>query len=64
MPSSQQILDGLAKTANEWHMIAIAWHVVLGLLLISLVFGRRPSQRLVGFVLLAPLLSVSAPAGS
>jgi hypothetical protein len=59
MPSPQQILDGLTSVANEWRAIAIAWHVLLGALLIAMLRGWYPSRRLLGVLLATPLLSVS-----
>lgn len=60
MPSSADILGGLATTANDWRGVAIVWHVFLGTLLLSLVLGWRPSRRLAGLLLATPAASVSA----
>lgn len=60
MPSSADILGGLATTANDWRGVAIVWHVFLGTLLLSLVSGWRPSRRLAGLLLATPAASVSA----
>jgi hypothetical protein len=59
MPSSRQILDALARIANDWQEIAIAWHAALGILLIALMLGWRPRNRLAGVLLVGPLISVS-----
>ena len=60
MPSSQQILEGLADVTNGWRSLAIAWHVVLGAFLSALLLGWRPGKRLTGLLLAAPIASVSA----
>ncbi|MBE7452106.1 MAG: hypothetical protein HS111_25455 [Kofleriaceae bacterium] len=60
MPSSAEILAGLAAIANQGLWIAFAWHLILGTALYALTRGWCPSRRLAG-VLIAPLLvSVSA----
>jgi hypothetical protein len=59
VPSSETILTGLIAIANDWRWLAITWHVLLAALLVSLVAGWRPSTRLVGLLLVAPLVSVS-----
>ncbi len=59
MPSAETILTGLTAIANEWRWLAILWHVFLGALLVTLFAGWRPSSRVMGYLLVAPLLSVS-----
>jgi hypothetical protein len=60
MPSSSEILGGLVSTANDWQIIAVGWHLLLGSLLLAM-YGRwRPSRRLLGVLLSLPLASVSA----
>jgi hypothetical protein len=60
MPSPETILDGAASIANGWRTLAIGWHALLGTLVIALLIGWRPSNRLAGNLFAAPLLSVSA----
>ena len=55
----EAILAGLTGIANNWRWLAIAWHIFLATLLVRLVAGWRPSSRLIGQLLIAPLLSVS-----
>ena len=62
MPSSAAILAGATTIANEWRMVAIAWHVVLAVLLTALLRGWRPSNRFAAYVLSTPFVSVSAAA--
>jgi hypothetical protein len=59
VPSPDAVLTGLTTIANEWRWLAIAWHVLLAALSVVLVAGWRPSTRLVGHLLTAPLFSVS-----
>jgi hypothetical protein len=59
MPSSQQILHGLAAVANGWRTLAIVWHFVLAAGLAGVSLGWRPSKRLAGALLALPLASVS-----
>lgn len=60
MPSPAEILNGLTTISNEWRVVAIAWHVLLGVLTLTLAFGWRPASRLMAACLMPPLLSVSA----
>ncbi len=59
MPPSTDILSGLTAIANDWRLVAIVWHVLLGAFLLGLVAGWRPLTRDVGLLLVAPLVSVS-----
>lgn len=59
MPSSTQVVELLARTADEAVIVGVAWHVVTLCLLLALAFGWRPTQRLCGWLLAAPLLSVA-----
>lgn len=60
MPTSQQILDGLSAITNNWRILAVAWHVVFGAVLIAFVLGWRPTKRRAGTLSALPLASVSA----
>ena len=62
MPSSDAILAGATTIANEWRTVAVAWHVVLAVLLTAVLRGWRPSTRVAAYLLSAPLLSVSVAA--
>jgi hypothetical protein len=59
MPTPDQILAGLSSIANDWSLLAIAWHLYYGAIAVLLLLGRRPSRRLTGVLLSVPLLSVS-----
>lgn len=64
MPSAEAVLSGLAEIADQWRGLAVAWHVYVGGLVAAWIAGWRPSARLAGSMLLAPLVSVSALAGA
>jgi hypothetical protein len=59
MPSPEQILNSLTAVANQWWLLAAAWHVYFAVLAIGLLIGTRPSKRVAGILLALPLLSVS-----
>jgi hypothetical protein len=62
MPTADHILSWATAVANDWRWLAIAWHVALAALLMMCVTPRRPSTRLLGFLLAAPPASVAAVA--
>ena len=64
MPSSETILAGMTTIANEWRTLAIAWHVLLGSLLLAVAVGWRPATRHVEYLLAVALLSVGILAGA
>jgi hypothetical protein len=59
MPSPDTVLAGLTAAANDWRWLAIAWHLTFGASVTLAAAGWRPSARLLGCLLVAPLLSVS-----
>jgi hypothetical protein len=59
MPNSEQILNGLSTIANQWQILAIAWHIYFAALAGGLALGFRPSKRIGAILLVLPLLSVS-----
>ena len=56
---SEDILAGLTAVANDWRWLAITWHVILASVAVMLLAGWKPSVRLCGYLLGAPLVSVS-----
>jgi hypothetical protein len=54
MPTASQIVAGLTAVANEQLGAALAWHVVLGGAIASILMGWRPSRR-TAFILLSGL---------
>jgi hypothetical protein len=58
MPSSEAILNGLTAIANDWQELALVWHVWLATLIVALLAGWRPSNRIGGTLFIAPVLSV------
>ena len=58
MPDAQSILSNLRLIANDRIAGAIAWHVAVALCGLALVLGWKPSRRLAGLLLSAPVASV------
>jgi hypothetical protein len=58
MPSAEEILDGLSATANAWQPLAVVWHVYFAGLIGGVALGWRPSRRLLGALLVPPLVAV------
>ena len=59
MPTSEAILSGLARVANDFMPVSVIWHAYFAALAVILAAGVRPSRRLAGVALALPLLSVS-----
>ena len=59
VPSPDTLLTALAAVANGWRWLAIAWHVLFATMFVALVAGWRPRARVLGHMLLGPLVSVS-----
>jgi hypothetical protein len=59
MPTSQEILAGLAGTANDYWLVAAGWHAIFLILIFLLFSGWRPRKMMAGMILVLPLLSVS-----
>jgi hypothetical protein len=60
MPTPQEILAGLADTAQRFAYVAVVWHLAIFGLVVALVAGWRPSMRAAATMLVAPLVSVAA----
>jgi hypothetical protein len=58
MPTVDSVLSWAAEVANEWRWLAIGWHIALASLVIAVARGSHLSQRLAGFLLALPLVSV------
>jgi hypothetical protein len=58
MPDPQSILTNLRLIANDRIGGAVAWHVAVALCGLALALGWRPSRRLTGLLLSAPVASV------
>jgi hypothetical protein len=58
MPTAGHILFWAAAVANDWRWLAILWHIALAALVIAVVSGWQASYRLVGSLLLLPVISV------
>ncbi|MBR9997694.1 MAG: hypothetical protein KFF73_01925 [Cyclobacteriaceae bacterium] len=59
MPTSEEILQGLADISNNFTWIAVVWHVLFYFLIAALILKWKPSNRLLSFLLGFPLVSVS-----
>jgi hypothetical protein len=59
MPSAGEILQSLASIAESWKTLAMLWHVYAGVLLVLALSRSRAHDRLVGALLIPPLVSVS-----
>jgi hypothetical protein len=62
VPSPDVLLTELGSIANNWRWLAIGWHLIFAGLFFALFVGWRPRARLLGLVLVAPLVSVSVVA--
>ena len=62
MPSATEILYGLSAIANQASGIAVAWHIVIAMVLVALAAGWRPSQRTARLLIGMPLASVAGVA--
>lgn len=62
MPSPDVILAGLSDIANHWRSLAVFWHAYMAVLLLSIVVRACRSVRLLGWLLVLPIVSVSAAA--
>jgi hypothetical protein len=62
VPSPDALLTELGAIANDWRWLAIAWHLLFAGVFLGLLAGWRRPARLLGHVLVAPLLSVSVVA--
>jgi len=60
MPSVERILNGLTGIANSWGILAVFWHVYFGAIALALLLGLRPTKRASGYLLVPPILAVSA----
>jgi len=63
MPSPEQILEASTMIANRWLPLAVAWHIVIAVV-ITLIFTRRLTRRTVAAVLTVAMASVSLMAWS
>ena len=60
MPSAAEILRTLESISNDWKALAVAWHILLALVVMAVLLGWRPSRKAGATLLVLPLLSVSA----
>lgn len=58
MPTSEQILLGLTAVANDWMVVSLAWHALIGTALVAILAGWKPAPRL------SPILIAALPAST
>lgn len=59
MPTKEEILAGLTRIANEYSNVAIAWHVIIILIIAALFSWWRPANSFMILLLSSLLMSVS-----
>ncbi len=59
MPKTEEIINGLQTIVNDYSFFAIVWHAVFYLLLAALIAKWQPSNKVFGFLICLPLLSVA-----
>lgn len=62
MPNAQSILDQLTLASHRATGVAIGWHVAIAAAIVAVSFGWRPSKRVAGIMLAAPIVSAAAVA--
>jgi hypothetical protein len=63
MLTKEEILAGLTSLANEYSNIAIAWHIIIFIIIAALFAGWKPGNSLMIMLLSSLLMSVSLFAG-
>lgn len=58
MPSSEQILAGLTRIADDALPLAVVWHAITLAAVVALALGWRPSKRAAGVLVVTPVVSV------
>jgi hypothetical protein len=64
MPTASAIVEQLHVIANRAGWLAIVWHVVIASVVAGALLGWRPRPRIVGLLVLGPVLSVAIVAVS
>lgn len=60
MPTAEEILAGLTRIANRAFPLAVGWHLAIGVAVVALLIGWRPSRRAAALLVALPVASVSA----
>ena len=63
MPTREEIVAGLTLIANQYSNIAIAWHIIIVIIIAALFAGWKPGNMLMILLLSSLLMSVSGFAG-
>jgi len=59
MPTTFEILEGLASIVRDFGIAAIIWHIIFAFVVVLIIAGWRPSRKFAATALAVPLLSVS-----
>lgn len=59
MIKSEEIIAGLQAIVNNYSLISTLWHIVIYVLIILLIFGWHPSNKLMAILFCLPVVSVS-----
>jgi hypothetical protein len=59
MPTREEIIAGLTSIANQYTNIAIAWHIIIVIIIAALFAGWKPGNMLMILLLSSLLMSVS-----
>lgn len=59
MQTKDQILQSIQSIVDGYEIFAVIWHIVFYFLLAAILIKRPPSNKLLGFLLCLPLLSVA-----
>jgi len=62
MPKTEEILTGLQGIANNWSLVAIAWHLVLYAVIVALIARWLPTNRFFVLIMCLPVISVAVMA--
>jgi hypothetical protein len=62
VPTQREILDALARIADNAFAIAVVWHVIIALALVLLIGGWRPHNRTAALLIVAPIASAAVVA--
>lgn len=59
MASPSDMVSGLTRIAGEALLLALIWHAVIGLAILALLVGWRPSRRVASLLLTSPISSAA-----
>jgi hypothetical protein len=59
MPTKEDIISGLQTIVNDYQTFAIVWHIIFYVVIASLIFLWRPSNKVVALLMCIPIISVA-----